>query len=598
MRSMKNPICMLIICGLAASLSCAAQDDVVMKAMRDELDRSMKQLRLENLDKPYFISYRVDEVKDSRIAATLGSLTSDQQSHTRMLAVEVRVGGYQFDNTNFVSFSAFGQAGVVRGFGNVVQVPIEDDYKEIRRQIWLATDAAYKKAVQDLARKRAALENKTRADDLPDFSQEEPVKSHEPAGSADLNPKRAEALARELSRLFRGTPEIFQSSVDIDMSLEYTRYLNSEGTEYTRTIPFVAVAARASTQATDGMSLNDGVTAYARSVEGLSADQLTAQIRDLSKRLIELRSAPLAERYNGPVLFQDQASAEIFAQAFAPRLIASRRPVTDNPAFEMAFSRSESPFQDRLGGRVLPDWAGVIDDPTAKESSGAPLLGGYSLDEDGVRARKTVLVENGSLKSLLLSRDPVRGLPHSSGNERSFGVAPTNLFFTVQNGLSDGALKEKLMNLVKQRGKPFGIVVRRVRNPLMGSPQDMMEVGMAFVPGMGGGAGGPAQTAVLAYKVFPDGHEQLIRNARIEGLNEAAFKDLVAASASQTVYSELFMDVRNMMTRMFSGGSFPGQSNPPIVTLVVPSFVFDDVSVSPPSGDIPKPPLSKPPSGI
>lgn len=598
MRRTKSQICLLFICGFVVSLSCAAQDDAVMRAMRDELDRSMKQLRLENLDKPYFIAYRVDEVTSSKMAATLGSLTSKEQSRTRQLTVEVRVGSYQFDNTNFLSFSAFGQAGVVRGFGNAVQIPIEDDYKEIRRQIWLATDAAYKKVVQDLARKRAALENKTRSDDSPDFSREEQVISHEQPGSVDLDSKKAEVLVRALSGLFRGTPEVLQSSVEVDASLEYTRYLNSEGTEYTRSTPFAGLIARALTQAPDGMLLRDEVAASVRSLDALSIDQLAVEIQDLRKRLAELRSAPLAERYNGPVLFEDQASAEIFAQAFAPRLVASRRPVTDNPQFEMIFSRTESPFQERVGARVLPDWAGITDDPTAKEWNGTRLLGGYSVDEYGVRARKTVLVENGILKSLLVSRDPVRGMLHSSGNERSVGVAPTNLFFTVQNGLSEAALKEKLLSLVKQRGKPYGILVRRVRNPLAGDPQDMMESAIgAFMPGMGGGGGGPARSAVLAYKVFPDGHEQLIRNAQIEGINEAAFKDLVAASASQTVYSKLFVDVGNALTKMFSGGGFLGQGNPPIVTLIAPSLLFEDVSVGPPSGDIPKLPLSKPPSG-
>jgi len=598
MGNMRRRIGLPLIGCVLASLSWAhAEDDAVMRAMRDELDRSMNEMRLENLDKPYFIAYRVVDLTNSTIAATLGSLTGKQQSHTRQLKVELRVGDYALDNSNFLSFSGFGRAGVVRGFGNTVRLPLDDDYKEIRRQIWLATDAAYKKALEDMARKRAALENRTRGENLPDFSKEKPLISHENPALMDLDPKRAEALVRQLSAVFRGAPEISRSSVEIQAVNEYTRYLNSEGTEYTRATPLVELTARARTQASDGMPLSDALTVYERSVEALPSAPLEVQIRDMSKRLVELRSAPLVERYNGPVLFEGQASAEIFAEAFAPRLVATRRPITDNPQFEMIFSRSQSPFQDRVGSRVLPEWASVTDDPTAKEHDGTPLLGGYLVDDDGVRAHKTAVVENGVLKTLLLARHPVSGMPQSTGNERGFGVAPTNLFLTVQNGLNETAIREKLLTLVTQRGKSYGIVVRRMRNWLVTDPQEMMEAGMsAFMPGLGGG-NGPPRTAVLAYEVFPDGHEQLVRNAQLEGLNEASFKDLVVGSESQTVCNRLFLDVGNILIGMFSGGTMVGQGNPPVVSFTVPDLVFDDVSVNPPSGEIPKPPLSKPPRG-
>ena len=589
---------LFICCCLGMLPRASAQDDVVMKAMRDELDRSMKQLRLESLNRPYFIAYRVSDQTSSSMAAVLGSLTSSEQHHVRLLTVEVRVGDYTLDNTNFLSFH-FGAAGVVRAFGNTVQLPLEDDYKEIRRLIWLATDSAYKKALEALAQKRAALENKTRGEDLPDFSKEEPVNSHESPVAMDLDPKRAEVLVRRLSAIFRSMPDIHRSSVEIQASNQYTRYLNSEGTEYTRTAPGVGLTAWAGTQAPDGMPLGDELAVYERSMAALPGEeQLAAQIRDMGNRLVELRSAPLVERYNGPVLFEGQASAEIFGQVFAPKLVASRRPVTENAQFEMLTSRGESSLQDRLGARVLPDWAGVTDDPTRQEQNGVPLLGGYSIDYDGVRAHKTVVVENGILKTLLLSRAPVRGMLHSTGNQRGFGVAPSNLFLTVQNGLTDAALKEKLLSLAQQRAKPYAIVVRRLRNPLLGDPREMMaSVMRSFLPELGGGGKGVLESAVEVYEVFPDGHEKLIRNAQLEGLNEASFKDLVAASSSQTVYSMPFVDFGNMVMGMFATGIAPNQANPPVVSFSVPNQLLEDVTVNPPTGDIPKPPISKPPPG-
>ena len=245
---MRRILVLLLFCMASGRVTASAQDDVVMKAMRDELDRSMKQLRVQNLDKPYFISYRVNDQTSMTAGAVLGGLTAGKVNHRRLLTVEVRVGDYALDNTNFLSFR-FGPAGVSRGFGNTVQLPLEDDYKETRRQIWLATDAAYKKALEDLAQKRAALQNETRGDDLPDFSKEPPVTSHEGPVAMDLDLQRAEALARRLSAVWRDMPDVYRSSVEIEASAEYTRYLNSEGTAYTRATPFVGLTAYAATQA-------------------------------------------------------------------------------------------------------------------------------------------------------------------------------------------------------------------------------------------------------------------------------------------------------------------------------------------------------------
>ncbi len=239
-----------VSCWAGGLVSSCAQDDVVLKAMRDELDRSMKQLQLEKLDKPYFIACRVNDRTASTVSSTLGSLIASRQDRIRSLTVEVRVGDYALDNSNFLSLN-FGQVGVVRGFGGGVRLPLEDDYKEIRRQIWLATDSAYKKALQDLARKRAALQNKTRGDDIPDFSREEPATTRQNPASWNLDQKRAEDLVRELSKLFQAMPDIYRSSVELEASNDYTRYVNSEGTKFTRAASQLALVARAGTQGVD-----------------------------------------------------------------------------------------------------------------------------------------------------------------------------------------------------------------------------------------------------------------------------------------------------------------------------------------------------------
>jgi hypothetical protein len=585
----------LVFLLLAGSVACA-QDDVVLRAMRDELARSMQQLQLEKLEKPYFIAYRVTEKNSAEAKAAFGALLSSSSTRNRFLAVDVRVGSRKFDNSHFLSMSFLNRGGLAGGFRGAAQLPLEDNYRELRRQLWLATDSAYKKALEDLSRKRAALQNKTSTEDIPDFSQQQPAIITEAPTPAKIDVAQLESLARDLSAVFKASPAIFSDAANVAMEQTYTRYVNSEGTTFTRNTPVAGVVLRVETQASDGAPLADFLAAYGHSIDDLpSPHDLESRALSMGQRLEKLRSAPVLDHYNGPVLFEDQAAAELFSQVIAPALLSVRTPVSDLPQFGLISQRLGNPYQDRLGGRVLPDFLSVADDPTLSKYQGEPLLGARRVDDDGVPTQRTVLVENGTLKTLLATRDPVAGVTQSTGSRRGGTVAPSNLLVTATQGLSEEAMKAKLLGLVRQRGKLFGIVVERLASPMAGEPQDMMMSLMSSVmPGQGGE--GPTRSALVAYEVFPDGHQELLRNVAIEGVNTAAFKDVVAASASSRVYNTPFVSMGHSMFSLFAGGS-PAEMGFPIVSFVVPSLLLDDVSVKRPMKEIPKLPLSSRPVG-
>jgi hypothetical protein len=596
-KPLSGAFCLLLsaFCLLVSELA-RAQDDVVLRAMRDELARSMQQLQLEKLEKPYFIAYRVTEENAADAKASFGALLSSSSARNRFLTVEVRVGSPKFDNSHFLSMSFLNRGGLAGGFGGASLLPLEDNYKELRRQLWLTTDSAYKKALEDLSRKRAALQNKTSTEDIPDFSQQQPTTIAEAQTPAKIDVGQLETLARSLSAVFKGSPTIFTDSADVTMDQTYMRYVNSEGTTFTRNRSVASVVLRAETQAADGAPVMDFLAAYGHSINDLpSPRDLEKRALAMGQRLEKLRSAPLVDHYNGPVLFEGQAAAELFAQVIAPALLAVRRPVSDAPQFELFSASLESPFQDRLGGRVLPDFLSVADDPTLSRYQDEPLLGASRVDDDGVPTRRTVLVENGTLKTLLATRDPVAGVAQSTGSRRSGTVAPGNLLVTVTQGLPDEAMKAKLLSLVQQRGKPFGIVVERLANPMAGEAQDMMMSLMSSVmPGRGGE--GATRLALVAYKISPDGHEELVRNVAIEGVTTVSFKEIVAASANAPVYSTPFVSMRHSMFSIFAGGS-PAEAAAPLVSFVVPSLLFDDVTLKRPIKEIPKLPLSSRPVG-
>jgi hypothetical protein len=547
----------------AATVNAADQNDTVMRAMRDELERSKNQLQLGSLEKPYFIAYRVQERQLMNAAATFGSTTQRNETRHRTVTVEVRVGDPTLDNTNF-------QAGMMMGpmLGGSAMISLDDDYDGLRRDLWLATDRAYKQAVEQLSRKKAALENKTQTDDTPDFSAQAPAtivdRRVQPTAALD----QAVALARELSAVFRDLPDIATSTVMLGSGKEITRYVNTEGSSFVREETSTHIIARAATQAADGFPIEDHFVVYRRGWDGLppKAELLTA-MQDLGNRITRERQASLLEQYNGPVLFEGQAAVELFAQAFAPQLVGRKTPVADSSNPMMSATAAENPFLDKIGATVLPGFLTVVDDPTLEDWKGKPLVGATQVDDEGVPTRPVSLVEKGRLKTLLVSRSPVRGVPVSSGSFHGNGPAPSNLIVTAAEGLASAALKAELLKIAQQRGRPFGVIIRRIGNPQFRTER-------VFVSSRGNGV--RIEPAIEAVKVFPDGHEEPLRNVEISGFEASAFKDILSAGAEPTV-----------LALPFRGGN--------LMSYVVPSLLFEEVTLKKPSGQIPKPPLAKHP---
>lgn len=574
---------------LLAPCTLAAEGDTVMKAMRDEMQRSMKELRLEELERPYFVSYAVEESAVTHASASFGGLLASGVDRQRWLTVEVRVGDYDLDNTNFLTLPSFGGRSMLRSFGGRTSLPLEDDYQEIRRQIWLATDGAYKDALENLSRKKAALQNKTRSEVIPDFSREEPVTVTDVTLPVEVDTPRVEALVRDLSALFREMDSIFTSKVEVRAKTSRTRFLNSEGSTFTRVLHSAGLTVTAATQAVDGLPLSDFVSAYGRDMEDLPGrEELAAAIREMGARLDRLRDAPLLERYNGPVLFEGQAAAELFSQVLAPGLLAARKPVTGDP--RMAGFLSTSPrksLEDKVGARILPRFLRIEDDPTLESHGDRQLVGGYAVDDQGVKAAPTKLVERGILKTLLADRTPIQGIEKSTGNRRGRFVMPSNLVVSTDDGMTHDELKEELLLLVQDREAEFGILVRRMGNPKIGSSSNPM---MMMISSGRGGDGSKAEDLIEAYKVYPDGREELLRNVEISGISTASFKDIVAASDTAEVYTSPFEGSSAGPRFFFSSGSGAGLG--PLVSWVVPSLLFEDMTLKKPGGEIPNPPVA------
>lgn len=524
----------------------------MLAAMRDELKRSMSGLRLTGEPAPYYIDYTVEDASTLRVTARLGALLDDTVERDRTLEVDVRVGDYAFDSSRFVVQNR-------PGGGGTAVAPLDDDYDVMRRQIWLATDAAYKRAVGIFARKKAAFQNRAGVDAIPDLSQEAPMETVNAAGTAAPDRPVWVERARQLSAIFASRPAIASSDVSATEVRGTRYYINSEGMTAIVPIHLAQLRVIAEAQADDGMTVRDGFSLVERRLDDLPPmSALAARTLDVADRVAIQRTAPVGEEFTGPVMLEGQAGAEFVAQTLAPLTLARRPPDGENRGFAQAQGQG-TPFLRRIGLRVLSDAFSVSDTPSLTRYDGRPVPGAYDVDDEGVRAKDVSLVEKGRLVTLLTSRIPQKNLPQSNGHGRSGVQAGV---FQVQSALAVPAseLKAKYLELLKAQDTPFGYIVRGIANP-------------NDIP-VGGGPGGPV--ILQAFKVTPDGKEQPVRGLRFASVAPAAFRDLVEASQERTLYTYR-------------------ASNTDAVSVIAPSLLFEELEIQTVSDVLQKPPIVPPP---
>jgi predicted Zn-dependent protease len=237
-----------------------------------------------------------------------------------------------------------------------------------------------------------------------------------------------------------------------------------------------------------------------------------------------------------------------------------------------------------MGARVLPESFDVVDDPTQKEWRGRPLFGSYEVDREGVLPKPLRLVEKGVLKSYLMTRQPMRGFEGSNGRARLPGSsgastpAFSNLFISASETVPVAELKKKLIDLVQTRGKPYGIIVRKMDFP---SSASVDEVRRIFSTSQGGER--PVSSPLLVYKVFADGHEELVRGLRFRGLTARSLKDILAAGSDSAAFE--YMDSAAPFALMGASG-FTAEA-----CVIAPSILVDDLELHPVEDEQPKLPV-------
>jgi TldD protein len=263
-------------------------------------------------------------------------------------------------------------------------------------------------------------------------------------------------------------------------------------------------------------------------------------------------------------------------------LALSRKPVTE-PGQSGAVGTSE--LEGRIGARVMPEFFNISDDPTRKDWNGKPLLGAYPADDEGTPVLPLSIVEKGIFKRYELTRQPMRGFSGSNGHARlagNFGAktaVPGSLLVSATETSPVADLKKKLIEMCQQRDKPYGIIVRKMDFPSSASVDEARRI----LGGSQGSGGRPSSLPLVMYRVYLDGHEELVRGMKFRGLNVRTFKDILAAGNDSNVFN--YMENGAPFALMGYGSEFAE------VSVVAPSILIDDLEMLKIEEEQPKLPL-------
>jgi predicted Zn-dependent protease len=500
----------------------AAQQPVetpaLLNAMTTELHRAFTSLGHAATEDPkqlapYFLSYSISDASYVGIRAQYGALVDSTSNHARVADVQVRLGDPKLDNTHGTHRSSA---------VNSLELPLNDDREAITRSLWMATNTGYGTALDNYLRVKTEAEVRAREEDSsPDFSQEI-AQTHveKPAPPVALDKAAWETRVTELSKIFREYPDVYQNMVMLTAQNETDYFASSEGSQLATPHKAARLVVFAATRADDGMDLFRAQTFEAETAEGLPAQaELEKAVRALGTSLEALRKAPVTEPFDGPAILSGRAAAVFFHEVLGHRLEGQRQ----------RGDEEGQTFTKDIGKEILPSFLSVEDDPTRTQFGDTWLSGSYAYDDEGQKARRVDLIDDGVLKTFLMSRLPIASFAESNGHGRAqTGRVPTgrqgNLIVTSTKTEPESELRKQLIEEAKKQGKPFGLYFEDISSGFAVTTRSSPQA-FSVVP-------------LVVYRVYVDGRpDELVRGVSIVGTPLAAMKRILATGDKSDVFN-------------------------------------------------------------
>ena len=499
---------------LALAASCVSAQSPLIDILTGELNRNFAALKDKGNPAPYFMGYSVADSESYIVSASDGAITGQNQGRARLLDITVRVGSPKFDNYRRVN-------GQIPNFTSTTSIALEDDPLAIRQAVWLATDRVYRSASQRLIQIQA--DEKLRAaatDGSDDFSAEAPQVFFEQPPALKFNAAEWTARLRRLSAEFTKYPGALNSTISLQAERTMETLVTTEGTRLGHGRLFSRIVITTAGKAADGMDLQTLETFETSDPAHLPKDaEILAAVEKAGKNLQDLLVAPPSDPFVGPAILSGRAAGVFFHEIFGHRIEGHRQ---KDEAEGQTFTKS-------VNKQILPPFLSVVFDPTLREFQGTMLNGSYLYDDEGVKARRVPIVEDGVLKTFLMSRSPIDGFPTSNGHGRRQPGAEvvsrqSNLFVNSSKQVSDKELRQMLIDEVKKQGKPYGLFFDQVTGGYTTTARRGLQA-FTVVP-------------LVVYRIYPDGRpDELIRGVSIVGTPLASFANIVATSDKSEVFN-------------------------------------------------------------
>ncbi len=545
---------------LLAAAPLHAQSSALLDTMTAELSRASASIGKDATDArpPYYISYAARDVRTIMIATEQGALLTSTSDHTRSADIVVRVGDPGLDNTHGPH-----RASAVR----TVPLPLDDDPRAIARALWRGTNAEYGTALQTWLQVKTETRVRAREEDTsPDFSRETTSPS---AGTAAVPPPirldkdQWNVRIRAISAIFRDYPHVYSNYTIFSVRDQTGYFVSSEGARIVAPYRLARIVVFATTRAEDGMDLFRAQTFEAKTPDGLpSQKEMEAAVRKLGASLEALRIAPVTEPFDGPAVLSGRASAVFFHEVLGHRLEGQRQ----------RGDEEGQTFTKDLGKPILPAFISVADDPTVATFDGTQLSGYYTYDDEGQRAQKVQLIQDGVLKTFLMSRLPIASVSSSNGHGRSqAGQMPTgrqgNLIVTSTKTVPDSTLRQMLIDEAKKQNKPYGLYFDDISSGFAVTTRNAPQA-FQVVP-------------LVVYRVYTDGRpDELVRGVSIVGTPQAALNRIVATGDKPEIFN----------------GECGAESGIIPVSAVAPAMLVSEIETQRDQQGTTRPPILPPPT--
>lgn len=457
----------------------------------------------------YYLAYQIHDVRSVVIDTESGALTNYSEDTDRYLDTHVRVGSVQLDNFHPLSNEQLDALNAPLARQGIV--PFASDEQAVRHHLWLDTDRRYREAILALGNVLTDKSVTAQEDSPPDFAHERTEEYIQPPATLTFDKDAWVQRARQCSQqAFRGVAT--RASCRVEFQLHTVYFVNSDGTVLQMSWPTASLAVSVGVKADDGMPLSRFEQRFARTPDELPGDaELERMINQATTDLDALHKSPVVDPYVGPAILEGRAAGVFFHEVFGHRIEGHRQKERI----------SGQTFASKVGERIMPTWLTVYDDPTLTNINGTDLNGFYRFDDEGVRAQRAMLVNEGVLEGFIMGRNPIERFPRSNGHGRKepgrIAVSRQgNLVVEASRTVEKTVLEQELIKEIKRQGKPFGMIFSDISGGFTNTSRFLPQ---AF-----------KVNPVMAYRLYPDGRRELVRGVDIVGTPLTALGSIMLAS--------------------------------------------------------------------